>query len=322
MSKRLTRAEFLAKAVAAHGSRYDYSQTVYVRAHDKVKITCAKHGEFSIKAYAHLAGNGCLLCGQDISKRSRLSNTDEFLSKAAAAHGKRYDYSLVEYRRVRDAIFIRCKQHGLFKQTPNMHLRGQGCPACAKISVSRKNRRISTRWSTESLRSRCKEMHPELDFSLLEYTGDRKPVVVICLAHGAYEVANFHNILQGNITCRKCRKEAAGSCPHWPGLKKGQGGTLYLIKLYNELEQFYKVGITCRTIQERFKKSRLGGYNYEILASFFSSDADLVFEWEQSILQTFKHLRYKPANLFEGWVECFSQCEPIMRVLPIQTKFH
>ena len=55
--------EFIAKAVLKHGDKYDYSKTVYTKAHDKVIITCKTHGDFEQVAYYHLNGNGCRVCG-------------------------------------------------------------------------------------------------------------------------------------------------------------------------------------------------------------------------------------------------------------------
>jgi hypothetical protein len=43
---KLTTEEFIAKAKAVHGDRYDYSKVEYVNASTKVCIICKKHGEF------------------------------------------------------------------------------------------------------------------------------------------------------------------------------------------------------------------------------------------------------------------------------------
>ena len=47
MSKRVTTKEFIEKARAVHGDRYDYSAVHYVAAIKDVKIICLEHGEFS-----------------------------------------------------------------------------------------------------------------------------------------------------------------------------------------------------------------------------------------------------------------------------------
>ncbi|XQE68765.1 GIY-YIG nuclease family protein [Pseudomonas sp. P3C3] len=56
----------------------------------------------------------------------------DFLRRAAARHGNYYDYSKFIYRGAREKGEIICPEHGSFWQSPNNHLRGTKCPACAK----------------------------------------------------------------------------------------------------------------------------------------------------------------------------------------------
>ncbi len=44
---KLTTEEFIAKAKAVHGDKYDYSKVDYKGNKDPVIIICPKHGEFS-----------------------------------------------------------------------------------------------------------------------------------------------------------------------------------------------------------------------------------------------------------------------------------
>jgi hypothetical protein len=81
----------------------------------------------------------------------------------------------------------------------------------------------------------------------------------------------------------------------------GRRGTLYFIKLFNEQESFYKVGVTYGSASSRYAQSKmLGGYSYEILAQHTNPDAARIFDWEQSILETFAHLKYNPKQRFGG----------------------
>lgn len=58
-------------------------------------------------------------------------NKEEFINRAQAIHGDKYDYSLVEYVNNRKKVKIICPVHGVFEQTPTNHRHGQGCPRCA-----------------------------------------------------------------------------------------------------------------------------------------------------------------------------------------------
>ena len=59
----------------------------------------------------------------------KLTN-EEFIERARNVHGDKYDYSLVEYKKSSIKVSIVCPQHGIFKQTPNNHLKGKCCPKC------------------------------------------------------------------------------------------------------------------------------------------------------------------------------------------------
>lgn len=55
---------------------------------------------------------------------------DEFIARARKVHGDKYDYSKVEYKNARTKVKIICPIHGVFEQSPDAHLRGQGCRDC------------------------------------------------------------------------------------------------------------------------------------------------------------------------------------------------
>ena len=50
---KLTTEEFIAKAKAVHGDKYDYSQVEYVNNHTKVSIICPIHGVFRQRPLDH-----------------------------------------------------------------------------------------------------------------------------------------------------------------------------------------------------------------------------------------------------------------------------
>jgi G:T-mismatch repair DNA endonuclease (very short patch repair protein) len=66
-----TQEMFVEQAKRVHGSMYDYSDTQYVGARDKLSIKCPKHGSFSQTAGVHLAGHGCPRCSGGVSRAER-----------------------------------------------------------------------------------------------------------------------------------------------------------------------------------------------------------------------------------------------------------
>lgn len=122
--------EFFTRAAIIHSDKYDYSMSKYIGNKDSIDIICKvdKHGIFKQIASAHLQGKGCPLCG--INKRKL--GKDEFIQRAIEIHGNKYDYTMVIYIDNTAHVDIICKVdgHGIFKQSPAAHLRGQNCKKC------------------------------------------------------------------------------------------------------------------------------------------------------------------------------------------------
>ena len=61
-----TTSDFIKEAKAIHGNKYDYSKSEYTGASDKITITCKEHGDFQIRAVAHILkskkASGCKKC--------------------------------------------------------------------------------------------------------------------------------------------------------------------------------------------------------------------------------------------------------------------
>ena len=184
-----TTEEFIAKAREVHGDKYDYSKVKYVNASTKVCIICPEHGEFWQAPNSHLNGRGCPKCGHENANMT----TEEFIKKARAIHGDKYDYSKVEYANANVKVCIICPEHGEFWQLPGIHLSGHGCPKCSGRG----------KLATEEFIQRAKEVHGDkYDYSKVEYKGNKNKVCIICPEHGEFwQTPNSH--LQGQ-GCPKC----------------------------------------------------------------------------------------------------------------------
>lgn len=120
---------FIEKSKIIHGDKYDYSDVVYLGARKKVNIICNQHGLFTQKVNNHLTGQGCPVCANIIRGNHRRKNK-EFIERSKLIHGDLYRYDKVNYVTNKDFVDIDCKLHGIFKQSPNNHLSGNGCPRC------------------------------------------------------------------------------------------------------------------------------------------------------------------------------------------------
>jgi len=117
--------KFIEKAKKVHGNIYEYMLVNYKGNREPVQIVCHEHGVFKQTPKDHLDGCGCPKCGGF----ARLTQKD-FVMRSMKKHNNKYDYSLAKFTTDRKKITIICPEHGKFTQTPNAHMRGQGCPNC------------------------------------------------------------------------------------------------------------------------------------------------------------------------------------------------
>jgi very-short-patch-repair endonuclease len=210
-STRKTKEKFIEEAKLVHGDKNDYSLVEYVNTDTKISIICKKdrHGIFQQAPSRHLQGSGCPKCGLMKGKAKLTKSTEEAIEKFIKVHGDKYDYSLVEYVGVFSKVSIICKKdgHGIFKQRPDTHFQGSGCPDCGKYIRSEKRK-----LNQKEVLDRFKKVHgDEYDYSLVEYVGAHTKVKIICKkdGHDIFEhTANNH--FQGN-GCPKCSRTRAAN---------------------------------------------------------------------------------------------------------------
>ena len=125
---------FVAAATDKHESVYTYPAQPFKNSRDKVRVVCPTHGEFTLAAYAHMAGHRCKRCAYESNGTRSQIGMSEFMRRAAAVHGDTYEYP-AGISGLHTPIKITCRIHGEFLQTPHNHLAGANCPRCVgKVS--------------------------------------------------------------------------------------------------------------------------------------------------------------------------------------------
>lgn len=124
--------DIIARFKEVHGSHYDYSLVEYHGLFRNVKIICPDHGIFEQMPSNHMRGKGCSYCGRVKFAAKKTKTTEWFIEQAKSVYGNIYDYSEVSYIKKKTPVTIICGLHGKFEKTPDRHLRGQGCPECAR----------------------------------------------------------------------------------------------------------------------------------------------------------------------------------------------
>ena len=187
--------DFVKKAKEIHGDKYDYSKAEYVNRKTKICIICPVHGEFWQTPSDHIfQKQGCPKCGiKRRADKNRLSKED-FVLKAKEIHGNKYDYSKAEYVDCMKKVCIIChekdkngKEHGEFWQTPNSHLRGNGCPKCKESKGEREVREILENNSINYVQ--------EKTFNWLKYNGNMFLDFYLPEHNSAIEFQGIHHFI-------------------------------------------------------------------------------------------------------------------------------
>lgn len=259
MKKRLTTKEFVSKCKQIHGSKYDYSLVEYSTAFEPVIIICPIHGPFKQDASNHLHHKaGCKKCGATNVKLS----ANEFIKRARTIHGKKYDYSQVNYINTDTKVKIICKIHGGFLQNPSSHVnQKQGCPKCGNNCLN-----------TVDFIERTRKIHKErYDYTLTKFITSRTKVSMCCKKHGTFYQLP-HNHLSGG-GCPKC------SC----NISKPEVEWLNHLNVPETYRQ--------KTLNIKNKKVKVDAYNptintiYEFWGDFFHGNP-----------KVFKHSEINPKN--------------------------
>lgn len=137
-SVKLTKEEFIKKAMGVHGHRYDYSLLEYNGYREPIDIICKIHGKYTQTASHHLY-SGCPDCGAIKASEKNTISFDEFCKRANKKHENKYIYYKDGYSGSASEARICCPIHGDYTQSAYAHLRGQGCKKCR---VSKGERRI------------------------------------------------------------------------------------------------------------------------------------------------------------------------------------
>jgi hypothetical protein len=188
-----TNDNFIKQLNHIYGDIYDYSLVIYENDSKHVNILCHKHGIFSIRPSDLIYGRSCKLCnvvGKKIS--NYVDKTDEFIKKAYYKFGNKYDYSLVKYGvDNKDKVNIICKEHGIFSQSPNSHLRGFGCIYCNRIT------------NVDFMKKLPNIFKLKYNYKNLEIKSTAQKIKLFCKKHGYFYIKVSSHLSGGD--CQKCK---------------------------------------------------------------------------------------------------------------------
>ncbi len=196
-----------------------------------------------------------------------------YINKFQEVHGDTYNYSQVIYITSKIKVAISCKEHGLFWQAPNTHLKGHGCPKCYYSS------KVKT---TEQCIKDFRQVHKNTyDYSKVVYISCMDEVDIYCAKHGKF-AQTPHSHLQGN-GCPKCQSH--------------NQNTLYILRCKDT--GLVKIGIT-NNLKKRM--SSIGG-NLEYI---FSITVDNPRQLEKQLHSQYQQYSVPNPKVRSGGTEFFN----------------
>lgn len=328
--------KYISQAKSLYPNKYDYSLLpITFKKKDKLQFKCIEHNNIFEQSFDTMLRNqrGCTECRKE-EKLLRLkteseANLKNFINESNKAHNNSCDYSKVVYKNQLTKVTITCKIHNIdYEQLPSNHIKGiTGCPKCISninkglthINTKEKLKFITPIYN-EGLKDKLNSIHNNkyeyyipnnvklkqtdmFTYTCKEHGIIKQKLLSHLQGHGCKDCGNLTNGWNKSTFIKRC---------------KNNEGHLYLLKMYNENEEFYKIGITSQTIKSRYKS--LKQYNYKIISDF-KLNADIVFDTEIKLKQLInvKNINYKPLEKFYGSeTECFTK-EGLQDVLNILT---
>lgn len=181
---------------------------------------------------------------------------------------------------------------------------GKGCPVCGG----------SLRLTIEYVKEKIKEINENIEIIDTSYTNAFKPLLCKCMIDN-HTWSPCWNSLQRNQGCPECAikkaKEVSMGVFNNTLAERNKcdwieiPAIVYIINLYNESENFYKIGITTKDANGRFKNSKTG-YNHKTIKEIKTNLYDGVY-LESKLHLMHEEYHYVPSNKFDGYTECFSK---------------
>ena len=257
--------EIIKRCKETHGDKYKYDLVDTNRVSDKIKIICDKHGVFEQFAFHHINGNGCPICATE-NTASKLSLTqEEFIKRAKEIHNGFYTYEKTVFVTTKKKVIVTCPKHGDFETIASNHLKGSGCPHCA-----RERNAVACRNTQEDFLRRAKEVHGDrYCYEKTIYQTLETPVTITCPEHGDFTQTPISH-LHGN------------GCPHCHR-SKGETKVANFLQIHNVKFE----------IQKKVENLNLFGGRKYFLLDFYLQDYNTIIEYNG------EH-HYQPVEWFGG----------------------
>ena len=288
-------------AQKVHGDFYNYSKSAYINAKTKLIISCPLHGDFEQQPTNHKSGQGCPKCGREKCDKNRKVWTEESFRLKVSEIQPALIFNKTVYVNPKTEVVYDCPIHGEKSAYPYNLLKGCGCKQChsSKPKISKDE------WLDRFIDCNCENISynsiPE------SFTAEEK-ITFICSVHGEFKQTPRHHL---KSCCPECGREGVGwTDTLWQNAadrsKNFDSFKVYIVRCWDDNEEFYKIGKTFVTIKERFNNRMSLPYEYELIEYFTFKDSKNASSFERHLQKHNRTYRYLPEKYFGGYHECFT----------------
>ena len=143
------------------------------------------------------------------------------------------------------------------------------------------------------------------------YENYKKNVIIVWPIHGDFpKTPNSHKAGKG---CHKCAMESPTGWGYTEWQKAGEKSKnfdnfkVYILRCWNDEEEFYKIGKTFKKVKDRFNAKSHMPYNYETVLEEVFENAKEASIREVALKAKNRENKYLPSINFNGKQECFSK---------------
>jgi hypothetical protein len=108
--------------------------------------------------------------------------TQKFIERATKIYGSKFSYSCVVYTGSKSKVIICCNAHGYFEQSPQNHLRFNGCSVCQ----SEYKRKLFSDTTATFISKAIEKYGLKYQYDQVNYKNSRTKVIIVCLTHGPF----------------------------------------------------------------------------------------------------------------------------------------
>lgn len=278
--------KYITQAKSIHDSKYSYIDLPStMNLNTTISIICPEHGLFRKRLSRHInEQQGCPTCQKE---KARLTSLKAYTEELTQLLPSGFTFTVVEFCSKRDSkLEITCPKHGKFTSSfANALVSKYVCSKCG-IESAAASKTKDTKWFIES----AQEVHGNLyDYSKVVYTAAKDKVTIICPVHG-----EFKQLASGHLSgygCLKCRNNGKGR------VDMNKPCLLYYFRIAGT--ELYKIGITTRSIEERYRTSFDRNQIEIVFTKQFQTGRE-AYEMEQTLIQQNKTKLYTGSKLLKS----------------------